>query len=99
MNMQEPKTNAAGGASALSAGLDRFTHESLRKWGEALDREIPHSLGERILCYADDWRSESEACAALANEAYDFVNAELYNDAMSKLLELMHRMRSNAKVS
>ena len=51
----------------------RYTHESLRGWGEALDREQPQSIGERLLCYADDWRTENtalrEQLAALSQPA------------------------------
>lgn len=35
-----------------------LTHESLRKWGEALDQEHPHGLGERLIRYADAWQNE-----------------------------------------
>ncbi len=55
---QAPKVEGtSSGQSALSAGLERLTHEDLRKWGAALDREMPKGLGERLLCFADDWRA------------------------------------------
>ena len=41
-------------------GLKRYTHDDLRKWGELLDAESPQGLGEKLLCYADDWRVEIE---------------------------------------
>ena len=41
--------------------LARNTHEMLRAWGEVLDKEQAQGLGERLLCYADDWRSEDAA--------------------------------------
>lgn len=41
--------------------MSRYTHDMLRAWGEALDKEIPNGTGETLLCYADDWRYELEA--------------------------------------
>lgn len=38
----------------------RHTYNMLRSWGEALDGEMPNGLGERLMCYADDWRKEIE---------------------------------------
>lgn len=35
----------------------RLTHEDLRKWGAALDQEMPRGLGERLMRFADDWRA------------------------------------------
>ena len=49
---------AAFGASALTDELERLTHEDLRKWAEALDKEMPRGLGERLLRFAEAWREQ-----------------------------------------
>mgnify|MGYP003406035515 FL=1 len=36
--------------------VNRFTHEDLRRIGEKLDKGKAKSLGEKLLCFADDWR-------------------------------------------
>lgn len=90
-------------ASALSAGLERLTHEDLRKWGAALDREMPKGLGERLLCFADDWRAsieaECEACAKVCADHPGHIPNNRWN-ASSALgsCEQLIRMRSNATV-
>ena len=56
-------------------GLERFTLEALRKWGEELDAEAPRGLGERLICFADSWAvailAEREACALACFDALD----------------------------
>ena len=37
------------------------THEMLRKWGAALDSEIPKGTGATLIRYANDWKDEIEA--------------------------------------
>ena len=39
---------------------NQLTHECLRKWSEAIDKEMPHGLGERLMCFADAWREQIE---------------------------------------
>ena len=48
----------------LTEYRSKYTHEDLRKWGEALDKEHPRGLGEVLLCYACDWREEVEGDTA-----------------------------------
>lgn len=43
-----------------------YTHEDLRKWGEALNKEMPHSLGEELLRYACNWKEEVEGDTAVS---------------------------------
>ena len=90
-------------ASALSAGLERFTIEALRKWGEALDRETPRSLGERLLCFADSWRvaieAESEACkTACVDFSYHFPAGSRERDVLQRMAVRLD-MRSNVELS
>ena len=97
----EKTTDSA--ASALSAGLERFTIEALRKWGEALDRETPRSLGERLLCFADSWRvaieAESEACkTACVDFSYHFPAGSRERDVLQRMAVRLD-MRSNAGVT
>lgn len=82
-----------GAASALSAGLERLTIASLRRWGEALNDEQPRSLGERLIQYADSWaaaiEAEREACAKIADEKDDMMQYGAGEEI---------RMRSNVKL-
>ena len=40
--------------------IKRMKWTDLQKLGRALDAEAPRSLGETLLCYADDWRLDAE---------------------------------------
>jgi len=66
---------AAFGASVLTDRLERLTHEDLRRWGAALDKEMPRGIGERLLRFADDWRKsieiEREECARVCDRMLD----------------------------
>ncbi len=64
--------------------LERYTHNDLLKWGQELDRELPRSLGEKLICYADDWRNEVENIAAqLEAEKQRAVNEALEKAALA----------------
>lgn len=56
-------------------GVKRFTHEDLRNLGETLDKDNPKALGEKLLCFADDWRESlvisDEQASIIALEIID----------------------------
>ena len=81
MSFDEQPDGDPHGECALESDATKFTHEMLRRWGEALDKERPKGLGEALLCYAYDWEQE---CAELRKE-----NEELCERA-KRLLESMN---------
>ena len=77
-----PNTQVQAGPAGFMAGiapgtdrLERLTHEDLRRWGAALDKEMPRGIGERLLRFADDWRKsieiEREECARVCDRMLD----------------------------
>jgi len=51
----------AGANQAPMKHCDGLTPDSLRKWGEALNEEMPRSIGEALIQFADAWVSELAA--------------------------------------
>ena len=51
----------AGANQAPMKPCDGLTSDSLRKWGEALDAEMPRSIGEALIQFADAWAIELAA--------------------------------------
>ena len=49
---------AAGANQAPMKPCDGLTPDALRKWGEALDAEMPRSIGEALIQFADAWASD-----------------------------------------
>lgn len=71
--------------------IRRYTHEDLRKWGEALDMEMPHSLGEELLRYACDWREERDYTLYLMEERERQLDG--LSDAASFAAEVLRDLR------
>jgi hypothetical protein len=75
LNTLDAETKPDCGQSLLTDELERLTHEDLRKWGEALDKEMPQGLGERLLRFAYEWRKsiaiEREECARVCDRMFD----------------------------
>ena len=65
----------------MSVGLERFTHEDLRRIGEKLDKDGPKALGEKLLCFADDWRESLVVSDEQANTiALEIIDPWLNSD-------------------
>lgn len=64
--------------------IKRNTHEDLHRWGSSLDREHPRGLGETLLCYAEDWRTEIDD---LRKERDATLEDSRLRDALQNLVE------------
>jgi hypothetical protein len=47
---------------------DGLTPDALRKWGEALNEEMPRSIGEALIQFADAWAIEQQEIERVQNE-------------------------------